>query len=266
MDGAGDDAFRPFRFSLQMTRIRGRKAWMADARRAEELGYDLLLTADHLTVCTPPLVALVAAAQSTTTLRLGTLVVNNDLRPLSLLAREAVAVDVLSDGRFELGIGAGYAADEYQRAGLRFDTAALRIERMAEAASLLRRLLDGETVTHAGRHYQLDGECCELRPVQRRVPLMIGGGSRATLDTAAALADTVCIASTGRARRAATVDRQVAHIRAACDLAGRRPEVQLLLSTALVSPAPADVEATLRPRPARPHGRRSVGVAVHAGR
>jgi probable F420-dependent oxidoreductase len=238
----------PFRFSLQLTRVAGREEWLTEVARAEELGYDMIVTADHLTACAPPLLALAAAAHVTSTIRLGTLVLNNDLRHPSLLAREAATLDVLSDGRLELGIGAGYAQDEYRRAGLRFDPASVRIARLAESVGLLRRLLDGDVVEHAGEHYDLHAERCEQRPAQARVPLMIGGGGRKTLDVAARAADTVGIAGKGAARLAAHVDRQVGWIRDAARDAGRTPEIQLLLNTTLVSPSRSQVESVLSAR------------------
>jgi probable F420-dependent oxidoreductase len=238
----------PFRFSLQMSRINGRKAWLSDVAKAEDLGYDMLMTADHLTACAPPLVALTFAAHVTSVLRLGTLVLNNDLRHPCLLAREAAALDVLSDGRVEIGIGAGYAREEYARSGLRFDPAPVRISRLAESARLLRMLLDGEVVHSVGEHYQVRGDQLEHRPIQEHVPMLIGAGGRTALQAAAGIADTVGIASTGRDRRAEHVDRQVSWIRSAARKAHNTPEIQLLLNTVLVSPLRSDVDATLAAR------------------
>ncbi len=239
---------RSFRFSLQMTRIESRQAWVSTVARAEELGYHMLVTADHLTACAPPLLALVAAADATTTMRLGTLVVNNDLRHPCVLAREVIALDHLCGGRVELGLGAGYAAEEYRRAGLRFDPAPVRIARLAESARLLRRLFDGEVVDHVGEHYEVHGERCTPRPVQAHIPLLVGGTGRTTLRLAARLADTVSLAGPGRDRLAANVDRQVAWIREAARAAGTTPEIQLLLHTVLVSPGPSEVEPALAAR------------------
>lgn len=233
------------RFSLQMTRIHTRQAWLANVRKAEDLGYDAVMTADHLTACAPPLLALAAAAQATSSLRMGTLVLNNDLRHPCVLAREVAAIDLLSDGRVEIGLGAGYAEEEYRRAGLAFDPAPVRIARLGESARLLRRLLDGEVVEHSGEHYVVRGESCEQRPIQSHVPLLIGGAGRRTLTLAAGVADTVGIAGTGRDRRAEHVDRQTAWIRDAAAAANRAPDVQLLLHTVAVSPRRSRAEETL---------------------
>lgn len=238
----------PLRFSIQMTRVDSAAAWASSLAEAEALGYDLVMTADHLTACAPPLVALAFAAQVTSVLRLGTLVLNNDLRHPSVLAREAAALDVLSDGRVELGIGAGYAREEYQRSGIQFDPASVRLSRLAESADLLRRLLDGQAVDHAGEHYEMHGEYCQQRPVQAHVPMLIGGGGRKALRIAANLADTVGIASTGRDRRADHVSRQIEWIREASQAAGRTPEIQILLHTVLVSPRRSQAQAVLAAR------------------
>lgn len=237
-----------FRFSLQLTRINTREAWLSGVRRAEDLSYDVVMTADHLTVCAPPLLALAAAAQVTSVLRLGTLVLNNDLRHPCVLVREVAALDVLSDGRFELGLGGGYAEPEYRRAGLRFDPAKVRIARLAESAGLVRRMLDGEVVDHTGEHYAVHGESCEQRPVQARVPLLIGGSGPTTLKLAAGVADTVGVVGKGRERRAEHVDRQVRWVRDAATAANRTPELQLLLHTVAVSPRRSEVDAVLAAR------------------
>jgi probable F420-dependent oxidoreductase len=238
----------PFRFSLQLTRVESRDTWLSNVRQAEDLGYDLIMTADHLTACAPPLVALASAAAVTSVLRLGTLVLNNDLRWPSVLAREVAAVDVLSDGRVELGLGAGYAEEEYRRAGLRYDPAKVRIARLAESVGLLARMLGGEVVDHVGEHYSVHGEFCEQRPIQANVPLLVGGTGRTTLSLAARVADTVGLAGPRGHRKAAHVDRQVRWIRDAARNAGRTPETQLLLHTVAVSRRRSEVDAVLGTR------------------
>ncbi len=124
----------------------------------------------------------------------------------------------------------------------------MRLARLAESASLIRRLLDGEVVDHAGKHYELSGEYCEQRPVQAHVPMLIGGGSATTLRLAAGVADTAGIAGTGRDRRAEQVDRQIEWIRSAQRSAQSDPEIQLLLHTVLVSPRRSETETELAAR------------------
>jgi len=169
-----------------------RDEWRDKARRAEAAGFDTLLVADHLADgMFPPLVPLVDAAEATERLRLGTLVVNNDFRHPVVLAREAATVDLLTGGRLELGIGAGHMKHEYDEAGLRFDPPAVRVARMAESASIIRRLLAGEEVTFDGEHYHVHGHRCFPTPLQQPVPLLIGGNGRRVLETAGRLADIV---------------------------------------------------------------------------
>jgi probable F420-dependent oxidoreductase len=173
---------RPFRFGL---------VWSGDtspidvARRAEDAGYATLLFPDH-TGMVAPLPAMAAAAAVTTRLRIGTQVVNIASRPLGALAQEAAAVDVISQGRLELGIGAGYAEREVRSLGLPFASNAARIGEVARALEMLPRLFAGETVTEEpgpGRlaQYHLD----PLPPQRASIPLMVGGNGDRILAVAA---------------------------------------------------------------------------------
>ena len=123
-----------------------------------------------------PLPALAVAAAATRRLRMGTMVLNNDFRHPVVLAREAATLDLLSDGRLELGLGAGHMKVEYDEAGLPFDRGRVRVERLAEAVVIVKRLFTGEPVTYAGRHYRVTDHTIHPRPVQRpRPPILIGG-------------------------------------------------------------------------------------------
>lgn len=182
---------RPFRFGVVFTGLTDAVQWPDLARRIEATGFSTLLVADHYTnamACTP---LLMAAASATTTLRVGSYVYNNDFRHPALLAKEAATIDVLSGGRFELGIGAGWFKSEYDQAGLAFDPPAVRADRFEEAVGVITRLLGGEQVQHEGTHYRLDGLAGSPRPVQQRVPLLIGGGGPRMLRLAARAADIV---------------------------------------------------------------------------
>jgi probable F420-dependent oxidoreductase len=165
--------------------------WADLARRAETLGYDTLVMPDHLGRQLSPLVALGSAAAVTQRLHIGPFVVANDYRHPLMLAREAATLDVLSGGRFELGIGAGWNTGDYRQLGMPYDHAGLRIERMVEALGIIKRLLAGERVAHHGRHYDLGGARLAPRPVQPRVPILIGGGGPRLLRIAARQADIV---------------------------------------------------------------------------
>jgi probable F420-dependent oxidoreductase len=108
-----------------------------------------------------------------------------------VLAKEAATIDLLSDGRLEFGLGAGWMTTDYTEAGIALDPPATRVERLTEAVGIVRRLLDGETVDHDGTHYRVTGHRLTPRPVQARVPILVGGGGRRVLSAAARLADVV---------------------------------------------------------------------------
>lgn len=182
---------RPFRFGLSVWGAMSRAEWREKARRAEATGFDTLLIADHLADgMFSSLGALVAAAEATERIRVGTLVLNNDFRHPVLLARDAAVVDLLTDGRLELGLGAGHMKHEYDGTGITFDTPQVRVARMTEAATIIRGLLAGEEVTFEGDHYRVHAQRGYPVPA-RPVPLLIGGNGRAVLRAAARLADIV---------------------------------------------------------------------------
>ncbi|MGH7911231.1 MAG: LLM class flavin-dependent oxidoreductase, partial [Candidatus Dormibacteraceae bacterium] len=139
---------RRFRFGLSARPEPSPGALQEQARWTELHGFSTLLVADHLVPdLLDPMPALAAASAATTTLRLGTLVINNDFRHPAMLAREAITVDALSEGRFELGIGAGHMQSEYDAAGIRFDRGRVRVDRLAESVGILNPLLAGEECT-----------------------------------------------------------------------------------------------------------------------
>ncbi|MGH8822938.1 MAG: TIGR03621 family F420-dependent LLM class oxidoreductase [Jiangellaceae bacterium] len=190
---------RRFRFGVVGESTRSAKELVEQARLAEDLGYSTLLLRDHF-VAEPfgdqlaPLVALAAAAGSTSTLRLGTLVLANDYRHPVLLAKEAATLDELSDGRFELGLGAGWLREEYTAAGMPFDTGRVRVSRLEEAIHVLKGLLSGSPVTYASDHYSVTDLVTFPEPVQRpHPPLLIGAGSKRMLGIAGREADIVGI-------------------------------------------------------------------------
>jgi probable F420-dependent oxidoreductase len=182
---------RPFRFGVSIANAGSAQEWRDIARKAEDLGYDTLHCADHLRGSFAPMVALSFAAEATTKLRLGTFVINNDFRHPVLLAREAATLDVLSGGRFELGLGAGHSGDEYREAGIPFDEPRDRVARLAEAVNVIKRLWTGEETTLDGHHYQVRGHTSHPVPVQQPIPLLIGGNGKNVLRLAAREADIV---------------------------------------------------------------------------
>ena len=185
---------KPFRFGIQSTGPADAEGWVALARRVEALGYDTLTCADHFDGQFAPVPALVAAAEATTTLRLGTMVLANDFRHPVVTAKEIATVDLLSGGRLEFGIGAGWMTTDYEQAGLPMDRPGVRIARLAEAIDVIRPLVAGETVDHQGEHYRINGLVGTPAAVQRpAVPLVVGGGGRRILELAGRVADIVGI-------------------------------------------------------------------------
>jgi probable F420-dependent oxidoreductase len=183
---------KPFRFGVNIARAESRAAWAEKARKLEDLGYSALTVPDHLADLLAPMPALVSAAEATTRLRVGTNVLNNDFRHPVLVAREAASVDLLTDGRLQLGLGAGHMQSEYDQAGWRFDAGGTRVERLVEAVTIIKGLLKGEPVTFAGRHYRVTGHTIHPLPIQRpHPPLLIGGNGRRLLTLAAKEADIV---------------------------------------------------------------------------
>ncbi len=188
---------RTFRFAAQLSKPPEgtAKSWADQARRAEGLGYTTLLMPDHFGDQLAPVPALAAVAAATTTLRMGSLVFGNDYRHPLVLAKEAATLDVLSEGRFELSLGAGWMRTDYEEAGITYDTPRVRVERFEEAILVLQGLLrtDGP-FSFDGTYYQVREHSLLPRPVQQPgPPLIIGGGGKRVLSFAARHADIVSI-------------------------------------------------------------------------
>jgi probable F420-dependent oxidoreductase len=184
---------RPFRFGAVLRDADTAAAWAAKARRLEDSGFDVLLVPDHLVGPRfAPIAALTAAACATTRLRVGTLVFANDFRHPAVLAKEAATLDLLSDGRFELGLGTGWMARDYESAGLPLDPPGVRVARLAEAIHVLKGLWGGGPFSFAGEHYAVRGLEQRPLPVQRPCPpLVLGGGGPRMLRLAAREADVI---------------------------------------------------------------------------
>jgi len=177
---------RLFRFGVTVPSVSAGSAWAEKARRVERLGFSVLAVPDHFRDQLAPVPALTAAALATTRLRVGSLVFCNDFRHPVVLAKEAATLDVVSGGRFELGLGAGWLRAEYDQAGISFDAPGTRIERLEESVAIVKGLLAGERVTFTGRHYSIADLEGRPVPVQRpHPPILIGGGGQRTLSLAA---------------------------------------------------------------------------------
>ncbi|MBX3001772.1 MAG: TIGR03621 family F420-dependent LLM class oxidoreductase [Caldilineaceae bacterium] len=165
-----------------------------EARKAEDQGYSTLVFADHLSAPLALIPAMVAAAEVTTTLRVGSYVFGNDFRHPVQLAREAATVDLLTDGRLEVGIGAGWMAADYSQSGLTLDAPRVRVDRLDEAIQVLKGAWRGEPFNFDGQHYQTRDLVGKPSPVQRpHPPLMIGGGSKRMLSIAVREADIISV-------------------------------------------------------------------------
>jgi probable F420-dependent oxidoreductase len=185
---------RPFRFGVQEHRASSAKEWRDKARLVESLGYSTLSIPDHFGDQLGPIAALMAAADATTTLRVGSLVFDNDYRYPVVLAKEAATLDLLSDGRLDFGLGAGWLASDYEQAGIPFDPPGVRIDRMAEALTIIKSFFAGGSVSFAGKHYKVEGLEAWPAAVQKpHPPIVLGGGGRRMLGLAAREGDIVNI-------------------------------------------------------------------------
>jgi probable F420-dependent oxidoreductase len=170
------------------------EAWVRLARRAEELGYDAFMVPDHLGRQLAPIAALASAAAATSQIRIAPFVFANDFRHPLILAGEAATLDLLSGGRLLLGMGAGWRMTDYRQLGMAYDEPKVRVDRLIESVGIVKRLLAGEQVSHAGAHYDLDRAQLYPLPAQRpHPPLIIGGGGPRMLRFAAREADVVGI-------------------------------------------------------------------------
>lgn len=177
-----------------------RDPWLEMIRRVDALGYDSYLALDHFVRGLDPVASLMAAAMTSERLRIGSFVFDNDFRHPALLAKAAASLDVLSGGRLELGVGAGWLKEEYDQTGIPFDPPGVRITRMTEAVQLLRRIFTEEhPVSFSSEHYTVTDLICPPRPVQRpHPPFIIGGGSKRILSVAGREGDIVGITTRAR--------------------------------------------------------------------
>jgi probable F420-dependent oxidoreductase len=217
---------RPFRFGVQEHRAPNAKAWREKARLVETLGYKTLYLPDHFGDQLSPIAALMSAADATTTLRVGSLVFDNDYRHPVVLAKEAATLDLLSEGRLDFGLGAGWQVSDYEQTGIPFDPPGIRIERMAEALQIIKSFFAGGSVSFTGKHYKVDAVEAAPVPVQKpHPPIVLGGGGKRMLHLAGREADIVSVnfnLSEGRINRnlvrtglAEATDEKVAWIKEA---------------------------------------------------
>ena len=190
---------RKIRFATQSGGQPTGAEWLARANRLEDIGYATLSMPDHMVGgAWSNMPALGAAAAVTTKLRLGNLVLDNDFRNPVVLAREFATLDVISNGRVEIGLGAGWFDRDYQSTGIRFDRGRIRVARLAEAVTLMKRVLTEDEVSFEGTYYRTVKSECRPKSVQQpRPPILIAAGGPQILELAGREADIVAVIPPG---------------------------------------------------------------------
>lgn len=188
---------RPFRFGVQVRNGTDARSWASNARRYEELGYSAITMPDHFDEQLAPVPALQAIADATTHIRVGALVFDNDYKHPVVLAKELATIDVLSGGRLEIGLGAGWMAVDYERSGIPYDRPGVRIDRFLEGLDIVRGAMGQGAFSYSGEHYTITDYDGYPKPLQAPCPpVLIGGGGPRMLKIAAQRADIVGINAT----------------------------------------------------------------------
>jgi probable F420-dependent oxidoreductase len=247
---------KPFKFGAKAKTAGSGKEWADIAKQAEDLGYVSLQMDDHYTKQFAPVPALMAAAAATKTLQVGTLVAGNDFRNPVVFAKEAATIDLLSDGRFMMGLGAGWMKEDYTITGITQDNALTRIERLEEAITVMRGLWGAGPFSHEGRFYSVSEIDAQPKPISN-IPITVGGGGPKLLAMAARKADVVGINPkiVGRSinpRSMATaaadvVDEKIGYVKAAAGDRFDQLELQLQVFATVVTDDPMAVAEKMAP-------------------
>ena len=235
---------RPFRFGIQAANAASRSEWVSLAQRAEANGFDVLTMPDHFTEQLAPIPALMTVADATTTLRIGALVWDNDYKHPVVLAKELATMDLLSEGRLEVGMGAGWMVTDYEQSGIPYDSPKVRIDRFIEGMAILKGAMSEGTFSYSGTHYNITDYNGLPKPVQRPLPpFLIGGGGKRVLSYAAREADIIGINGTMTAgvvgpdaistMTAEAVDEKVAIVHAAAG--DRMPQIEMNVRAFMVN-------------------------------
>ncbi len=237
---------RPFRFGVQLKTSPSGEAWAEQARRIEAHGYDIATMPDHFDDQFAPMPGLQAILSATTTLRACALVFDNDYKHPLVLAKELATMDVLSEGRVEIGLGAGWMIADYEQAGMTYDRPGVRIDRFVEGLAVIKGVMGAEPFSFEGEHYTIRGHDGFPKPIQGpHPPVIIGGGGKRVLGIAAREADIVGVNGTLHAgvigpdaiatmTREAVVDK-VAIVADAARAAGRLDAIEMNVRTFFVS-------------------------------
>jgi probable F420-dependent oxidoreductase len=185
---------RPFRFGAQVSNARSREKFVEKARKLEDSGYSTMFMPDHFDDQLAPMPALMAAADATTTLRIGSLVFDNDYKHPVVMAKEAATLDLLSGGRLEFGLGAGWMRTDYEQSGIPYDPPGVRVDRFVEGLEVIKGLFTGEPFSFSGKHYTVTELAGTPLPVQRpHPPITIGAGAKRMCRIAGREADIVSV-------------------------------------------------------------------------
>ena len=236
---------RPFRFGVQASTAPTAREWADFAKRVEDTGFDVLTMPDHFTQQLAPVPALMAAMDATTTLRTGALVFDNDYKHPVVLAKELATMDVLSEGRTEIGLGAGWMISDYEQAGIAYDSPKVRIDRFIEGIRVIKGAMSDGPFSFNGEHYTITNYDGFPKPIQKPCPpLLIGGGGKRVLTFAAKEADIIGINGTLTAgvvgpealstMTAESVDEKVAIVAQAATAAGRLNDIEMNIRTFFV--------------------------------
>lgn len=182
----------PFRFAVQASGAESGPAWRELARKTESLGYSTLYVPDHFGDQWGPIVALTVAAEATNTLKVGSLVFDNDYRHPVVLAKEIATLDLASEGRVEVGLGAGWMRSDYDQSGLPYERPGVRVDRLREGLAIMKALWSQGKADFTGEHYKVTAAEGQPRPWSKPHPrIVIGGGSPRVLRLAAREADII---------------------------------------------------------------------------
>jgi probable F420-dependent oxidoreductase len=237
---------KPFRFGVQLSAGTTGPDWAETARRTESLGYSVATMPDHFGGQLAPMPALQAVLDATTTLRAGALVFDNDYKHPAILAKELATMDVLSDGRVEIGLGAGWMISDYEQLGITYDRPGVRIDRFVEGLAVIRGAMTPGPFDFDGEHYTITGYDGLPKPLQSpHPPILIGGGGKRVLTIAAREADIVGVNGTLDAgvigpeavatMTAEAVTEKVAIVAEAAAAAGRLDHIEMNIRTFFVS-------------------------------
>jgi probable F420-dependent oxidoreductase len=248
---------RRFRFGIQLSAATSGDDWAAKARQAEDLGYSTLFLPDHFGDQLAPLPAMMAAADATTELKVGTLVFDNDYKHPVVLAKELATIDVLSGGRIEVGLGAGWLQSDYDQSGIPMEAPGLRVSRMEEGIAVIKGCFGAGPFSFSGQHYEITDYDAMPKPIQSPPPLLIGGGGQRVLSVAAREAQIVGInpsihsgrvdAAAAQNGVAAETDKKLAWVKEAAGDRYADLEINMLQFAGIVTDDRAGMAETMAP-------------------